>query len=108
MELRGLLRRFVSETTGIEVLAKTGGELVGVLVDLNQKGFRLTTKQSFKPGTLLEGLIQDTENEDQPELIPFSARCVWQNGSECGFAIVDVPISHESRLDHLIDRLAKG
>ena len=108
MELRSLLRRFASESTGIQVLAKTGGDLVGTIVDLNQKGFRLTTKQSFKPGNMLEGLIQDVLNENKPEMIPVTARCVWQNGSECGFAILEVPMSHESRLDILIDRLAKG
>jgi len=108
MELRGLLRRFVSESTGIQVLEKSGGELVGTLIDLNQKGFRLTTKQSFKPGNTLEGLIQDTEDETKPEMIPVTARCVWKNGAECGFAILDVPMSHESRLDRLIDRLANG
>ena len=108
MELRGLLRRFVSETTGVQVLAKTGGDLVGTLIDLNQKGFRLATKQAFKPGYTLEGLIQDVEDETKPELISFTARCVWQNGAECGFAIMDVPMSHEERLDKLIDRLASG
>jgi len=107
MELRGLLRRFVSEDTGLKVLAKSGGDMIGTLLDLNQKGFRVNTKQPFKPGTVLEGLIEDNESE-KTHLIPFTAKCVWQKPSECGFAIIEVPMSEEARLDSLVDRLSRG
>ena len=108
MELRGLLRRFVEDKTGLRVLEKGGGDIIGILLDLNQKGFRVSTKQVFKPGTVVEGLIEDNTGGDNARLIPFAAKCVWQRSSEAGFAISEVPISEEANLDALVDKLSRG
>ncbi len=106
MELRGLLRRYIPEKNTIRVLAKNGGDIIGFLEDLNQNGFRLNTKKKYPPGAILEGLIEFANDVSKPHLIPFSARCIWNDAKECGFSIKEIPISEETALDRLIEHLS--
>lgn len=106
MELRSFIRRYIPEKNSIRVLAKNGDELIGYLLDLNQKGFRLSGKKKFQPGALLEGLMQYDSEEARSQVISFSARCVWVEAREAGFSIKEIPVAHETVLDQFIEQLA--
>ena len=101
--LRSFFRRDVASGTAIRVLAAGGGELIGNVMDINQKGFRLSGAKSFGPGDMLNGLIEYTADGALPQHIQVKAQCVWSEGKERGFSIKEVPMSAEDALDKLID-----
>lgn len=107
MELRSLLRRYSPDKPGVRVLAKNGGETIGHVLDLNQKGFRITTKSKFPPGSMLDGLIEFISDTAGTRLIPVHAKCIWNDAKECGFSIKEIPLAEETALDQLIEQLAK-
>lgn len=106
MELRSLIQRYVPEKHSVRVLAKTGGDLVGHVLDLNHKGFRLQAKKKFGPGEMLEGLLEYDAGGTAPRLVPFTARCVWVDSREFGFSIKEIPVAQEQVLDEFIAHLA--
>ncbi|MCZ6556502.1 MAG: PilZ domain-containing protein [SAR324 cluster bacterium] len=101
--LRSFFRRHIPEDKKVRVLQKTGAEVVGHLLDINQKGFRLRTSMKFKPGDFFEGLIEFSEEEGLPQHIQVSAQAIWNDGGETGFSIKEIPIADEDTLDKLID-----
>lgn len=105
--LRSFFRRDVASGPVIRILAAGGEELIGTVLDINQKGFRLGGGKSFKPGDMLNGLIEFTPDGAMPQHIQIKAQCVWSEGKELGFSIKEVPMSAEDALDKLID-LAAG
>ena len=107
-DLRSLFRSAVPENKKIRVLNKNGSETVGGLLDINQKGFRLETRQNFSPGATLAGLIEFVEGSSSTRLIPFTARCAWTTAKETGFAIKDIPRAEEAAFDALIDHFSGG
>jgi len=107
-DLRTLFRSAIPETRKIRVLNKNASETVGSLLDINQKGFRLETRQNFPPGATLVGLIEIVGGSSGTQLIPFTARCAWNTGKETGFAIKDIPRAEEAAFDALIDHFSGG
>ena len=107
-DLRSLFRSAVPENKKIRVLNKNGSETVGGLLDINQKGFRLETRQNFSPGATLAGLIEFVGGSSGTRLIPFTARCAWTTAKETGFAIKDIPRAEEAAFDALIDHFSGG
>ena len=107
-DLRSLFRSAVPESKKIRVLNKNGSETVGGLLDINQKGFRLETRQTFSPGATPMGLIEYVGGNSGTRLIPFTARCAWNTGKETGFAIKEIPRAEEAAFDALIDHFSGG
>ena len=106
--LRTVFRRNVASGNAIRVLAAGGEQLVGDVMDINQKGFRLNGAQKrLKPGEMLDGLIEFTPDGALPQHIQVKAQCVWSEGGELGFSIKEVPMALEDALDKLLD-LAAG
>ena len=101
--LRSFFRRNVATGSAIRVLAAGGEELIGNVMDINQKGFRLTASKKFNPGDILNGLIEYTPDGALPQHIQIKAQCVWSEGKELGFSIKDVPLASEDALDKLVD-----
>ena len=101
--LRSFFRRDVASGKSIRVLAAGGTELIGTVVDINQKGFRMAGGKNFKPGDMLNGLIEFTPDGGMPQHIQFKAQCAWADGKELGFSIKEVPMAAEDALDKLID-----
>ena len=108
-DLRSLFRSAIPETQKLRVLNRNGTESVGNLLDINQKGFRLETRQDFSPGATLVGLIEVVGGGDSgTQLIPFTARCAWNIPKETGFAIKEIPRAEEAAFDALIDQFSGG
>ena len=106
-DLRSIFRRNIPEDKKIRVLAKGGEEVLGAVLDINQKGFRLDTKARFNPGAMLEGLIEFSDGGALPRQIPVTAQAVWNEGGETGFSIKEIPLAEEDALDKLI-AIAEG
>jgi hypothetical protein len=104
--LRSFFRRNVSSVSVIRILAAGGEEMIGEVMDINQKGFRLSSAKKFNPGDMLNGLIEFTPDGTIPQHIQVKAQCVWSEGKERGFSIKEVPMSAEDALDKLIDMAA--
>ena len=105
-DLRSLFRSAIPETRKIRVLNKNASETVGSLLDINQKGFRLETRQNFPPGATLVGLIEIVGGSSGTQLIPFTARCAWNIPTETGFALKEIPREEEAAYDALIDQFS--
>lgn len=106
--LRSLFRRQISDENGIRVFSKNGGENLGTLLDISQKGFRLTSGKSYSPGERLTGLIESEDEKGTPHLIPVDAQCMWTHRKEAGFSIKDIPFAEEAAFDKLIERFVTG
>ena len=100
--LRSFFRRDVTSEKSIRVLAAGGTELLGNVLDINQKGFRLAGGKGFKPGDMLNGLIEFAPDGGIPQHVQVKAQCAWANGKEFGFSIREVPLSAEAALDKVI------
>lgn len=106
-DLRSIFRRNVPDSYSIRVMGEGGDEVIGQVVDINQKGFRLGTGRKFKPGEMLRGMIEYSADSAMPRRIQFTAQCIWSEGKETGFSIKEIPIAEEAALDKLVD-LASG
>ncbi len=106
-DLRSVFRRNIPEDKNIRMLARGGDEVLGAVLDINQKGFRLDNEARFKPGAMLEGLIEFSDGGALPRQIPITAQAVWNEGGETGFTIKEIPLAEEDTLDRLI-AIAEG
>ncbi len=106
--LRGLFRRDISKGDKIQIFSENGGEDLGVLLDISQTGFRLSSKKAYEPGTRLTGLIEFPSESGPPNFVPFTAQCVWTHRKEAGFNIKEIPLTAEAAFDKLIERFASA
>lgn len=106
--LRGLFRRELAKEDQIRIFTENGVEDLGILLDISQKGFRLTSKKTYAPGMRLSGLIEFPNETDETSFVPFSAQCVWTHRKEAGFTIKEIPIAAEAAFDKLIERFASA
>ena len=106
-DLRSIFRRNVPVSHSIRVMAVGGDEVIGQVMDINQKGFRLSTGRKFKPGEMLQGMIEYSADSAMPRRIQLTAQCIWSEAKETGFSIKEIPIAEEDALDKLVD-LASG
>ncbi len=104
--LRGLFRREISKAEKIKIFSENGGEDLGVLLDISQNGFRLSSKKAYQPGARLSGLIESPSESGPPNFVPFTAQCVWTHRKEAGFNIKEIPHTAEAAFDQLIERFA--
>ena len=107
-DLRSFFRRSISGGKQIRVLSRNGTDLVGNLLDVSQKGFRLNVKKTLAPGTEMGMLIEYTDEQSGPHLIPITAQCMWNHRKECGFSIKEIPQAEESHFDRLIETFKGG
>lgn len=101
-ELRSIVRRDVPDPYSIRLIGAEGGEVIGQVLDISQKGFRLSTGSRFKPGDLLQAMLEYFESS-MPRRIQLTAQCIWSEGKETGFSIKEIPLAEEEALDALID-----
>ncbi len=106
MDFRSIFRRVVPVSQSIRIVSKNGAESIGLLQDVNHKGFRIKTTKKFNPGATLEGMFEFNPADRGTQLIPFTARCVWNYAKETGFAIKEIPMAREAEFDKLIDQVS--
>ena len=104
-DLRSTIRRDVPDPYSIRVMGVGGDGAIGQVMDINQKGFRLNTGRRFKPGEMLEGLLEYLDR-GVPHRIQFTAQCIWSEGDERGFFIKEIPLDEEEAMDKLVDHAA--
>ncbi len=106
--LRGLFRRELAKGDQVRIFSENGGEDLGSLLDISQKGFRLSSKKKYQPGNRMTGLIEFPGEEGNPSFVPFAALCVWTHRKEAGFTIKEIPINAEAAFDKLIERFTNS
>jgi hypothetical protein len=107
-DLRSLFRRQIPQEQGVRIFSKNGREDLGVLLDVSQKGFRISSAKSYAPGARLSGLIETPDEAGALQFIPIEAQCMWTHRREAGFSIKEIPMAQEAAFDKLIERFVGG
>ncbi|GAA4824476.1 hypothetical protein GCM10011365_04550 [Marinicella pacifica] len=99
----------VHPATGSEVSNVMTEKNIGRVVDISQNGFLLSSRESVKPGMILQLSLR--LKELAPKTIELGAECIWSDHQDsgltfAGFQIIDIGKIDEQLLTTVVQQLA--
>jgi hypothetical protein len=98
----------VYPATGSQVVNVMTEKNIGRVVDISENGFLLSSRESIKPGMILQ--LSVTLKELAPKAIEMGAECIWSDHQDsgltfAGFQIIDMNEADEALLSTIVQQL---
>ena len=99
----------VYPATGSKVTNVMTEKKIGRVVDISQNGLLLSSRESIKPGMILQISVKLTELA--PKAIEMGAECIWSDHQDsgltfAGFQIIDISETDKELLKTVTQQLA--
>lgn len=98
----------VHPATGSQVLNVMTDHTIGRVVDISENGFLLSSRETIKPGIILQ--LSISLKELATKTIALGAECIWSDHQDsgltfAGFQIIDISDADQQLLASVIDAL---